>query len=89
MKFFGFTICSSYQQTLEKTWARVLMGFEKVFYFWQFETLTQRVEVAKTIALSKLYYVAQVLPLSANTSVWPKKILSKHICSIQNALYRD
>ena len=29
----------------------------------QLETLSQRVQVARTFALSKLYYVAQVLPL--------------------------
>jgi hypothetical protein len=41
-------------------------GFEKVLFSWQsrqLETLAQRVEVTKTFALSKLYYVAQVLPL--------------------------
>ena len=67
MKIFWFTICSTYQQTLNKTWDRVVRGFDKVLFSWQsrqLETLAQRVEVAKTFALSKLYYVAQVLPLS-------------------------
>ena len=43
-----------------------MKGFQKVLFSWQsrqLETLAQRVEVAKTFALSKLYYVAQVLPL--------------------------
>jgi hypothetical protein len=82
MKIFGFTICSSYQQTLEKTWARVLRGFEKVLFSWQsrqLETLAQRVEVAKTFALSKLYYVAQVLPLPAKISKKINSSLSKFI----------
>ena len=66
MKIFGFTICSTYQQTLKQTWERVVKGFQRVLFSWQsrqLETLAQRVEVTKTFALSKLYYVAQVLPL--------------------------
>ena len=66
MKIFGFTICSTYQQTLTKTWEKVVRGFEQVLFSWesrQLETLSQRVQVARTFALSKLYYVAQVLPL--------------------------
>ena len=66
IKIFGFTICSTYQETLEETWKRVVRGFEKTLFSWesrQLETLGQRVQVASTFALSKLYYVAQVLPL--------------------------
>ena len=66
MKIFGFTICPTYQQTVEKTWEGVISGFEKVLYSWSsrtLDTLCQRVDVARTFALSKLYYVAQVLPL--------------------------
>ena len=66
MKIFGFTICPTYQESVKKTWDRVLREFEQVLFSWQsrqLETLAQRVEVAKTFALSKLYYVAQVLPL--------------------------
>ena len=66
MKIFGFTICPTYQQTVKHTWDRVVKGFLRVLFAWQsrqLETLSQRVEVTKTFALSKLYYVAQVLPL--------------------------
>jgi hypothetical protein len=57
MKIFGFTVCPTYQKTLEKTWARVVRGFVKVLFSWQsrqLETLSQRVEVVKVFALSKL-----------------------------------
>ena len=66
VKIFGFTICSTYQQTLKQTRERVVRGFQNVLFSWQLrhlETLSQRVEVAKTFALSKLFYVAQVLPI--------------------------
>ena len=66
MKIFGFLIHPTYQETLRKTWEKVVVGFERVLFSWQsrsLETLSQRVEVVKIFALSKLYYVAQVLPL--------------------------
>ena len=66
MKIFGFTICQTYKETVTKTWDRVVRGFEQVLFSWEsrhLETLSQRVQVVKTFALSKLYYVAQVLPL--------------------------
>ena len=84
MKIFGFTICSTYQQTLKKTWERVSRGFEKVLFSWQsrqLETLAQRVEVARIFALSKLYYVAQVLPL-------PAKFIKKINSSLSKFIFR-
>ena len=45
----------------------VLRGFEQVLFSWQsrqLETLSQRVQVARTFALSKLYYITQVPPLT-------------------------
>jgi hypothetical protein len=66
MKIFGFLICPTYKETLTNTWNKVVEGFEKVLFSWQsrlLDTLSQRVEVAKVFALSKLFYVAQVLPL--------------------------
>ena len=82
MKIFGFTICSNYQQTLRQTWERVVKGFQRVLFSWQsrqLETLAQRVEVAKTFALSKLYYVAQVLPLPNKFRKLVESSLSKFI----------
>jgi hypothetical protein len=32
MKIFGFTICSTYQQTLKQTWERVVKGFQRVLF---------------------------------------------------------
>ena len=66
LKVFGFIICPTYQETVKKTWEKVVTGFEKVLHSWasrSLDTLSQRVDVAKTFALSKLYYVGQVLPL--------------------------
>ena len=82
MKIFGFIICPTFQETVKQTWEKVITGFEKVLYSWShrtLDTLQQRVEVAKTFALSKLYYVAQVLPLSNKFRKRIESILSKFI----------
>ena len=34
MKIFGFTICSTYQETLEEMWKRVVRGFKKTLFSW-------------------------------------------------------
>ena len=57
----------------------------KVLFSWQsrsLETLAQRVLVARTFALSKLYYVAQVLPL-------PNKYKRKVEISLSKIIFRD
>ena len=67
LKVFCFIICQTYEETVKKTWEKVMIGFSKVVYSWStrnLDTLSQRAEVAKTFSLSKLYYVAQVLPLN-------------------------
>ena len=82
LKIFGFIICPTYQETVKKTWEKVITGFEKVLYSWSsrtLETLYQRVEVAKTFALSKLYYVAQVLPLPIKYRKRVEKNLSRFV----------
>ena len=74
--------CSTYQQTLKQTWERVVKGFQKVLFSWQsrqLETLGQRVDVSRIFALSKLYYVAQVLPLSTKHRKQIESSLSKFI----------
>ena len=55
----------------------------KVLFSWQsrsLDTLAQRVQVARTFALSKLYYVAQVIPLPNKYKRKDEIFLSKFIC---------
>ena len=54
LKIFGVIICSTYQQTVKRTWEKVVTGFEKVLYSWSsktLDTINQRVEVARTFPL--------------------------------------
>ena len=66
VKVLGFMVCPKYQDTLEQSWKMVLRGFERTLFAWKSRshtTLQQRVTVLEKFALSKLWYVAQVLPL--------------------------
>ena len=68
LKIFGFQICSTYKQTLDRCWQKCYVGFNKVIMSWssrQLETLVQRVEVLRLFATSKLWYKASALPLPA------------------------
>ena len=82
MKIFGFTVCQTYQDTVTKTWDKVLRGFEQVLFSWQsrqLDTLAQRVQVARTFAMSKLFYIAAVLPLPGKHKREVESKLSKFI----------
>ena len=73
IKILGFVMCPNYQETLKRTWEVVFSGFEKTLFAWgsrSITTLQQHVSVLQKFALSKLWYVAQMLPL-------PNKVLNK------------
>ena len=57
----------SYPTLLKKNWEYRFMKFEQSILSWTSRTLnsvTQRIEVIKIYALSRIYYVASVIPLS-------------------------
>ena len=69
IKVLGIVLCPQYSETLKRTWDRVLRGFQKTLFSWGSRvlfSLQQRVTVLQTFALSKLWYAAQVLPLTTN-----------------------
>ena len=66
LKVLGFIVCPTYQDTLRRTWKNVFQGFQRTLFAWESRslvTLQQRVTVIQKFALSKLWYVAQALPL--------------------------
>ena len=66
MKIFGFQVTPNYKQSLQMSWDACLAGFRKTIMSWksrQLNTLSQRVEVLRVFATSKLWYKASALPL--------------------------
>jgi hypothetical protein len=66
VKVFGLVLTPKYSSTLRRTWEEVLKGFRQTIFSWRdrsLDNMFQRVEVVRTFALSKLWYICQVLPL--------------------------
>ena len=82
MKVLGFLVCPQYADTLRCSWDSVFRGFQRTLFSWEkraLTTLQQRVKAAKVFALSKLWYVAQVLPLPPAMLKKIESALSLHI----------
>ena len=65
-KVFGIFICDSYDEMLKLNWDYRFKKFSDAIYSWSsriLDTLQQRVEVIRIFALSRVYYVAAILPL--------------------------
>ena len=80
----GFQVCPQYSDTLSCTWEAVFLGFQRRLFSWESRTLNtlhQRVQVSQTFALSKLWYVAQVLPL-------PQSVLKKIESALSAFIFR-
>ena len=63
---FGIILTPDYESTLKRTWEETFRGCQKTIFLWKqrtFDTMRQRVEVSQTFALSKLWYICQILPL--------------------------
>ena len=68
LKVFGIYISDNYSQILKLNWDHRLEKFKKAILSWTARTLTtmqQRIEIVKTFALSRAYYVASILPIGA------------------------
>ena len=67
MKVFGIFFVDNYRSMLKRNWDFRFESFMDVIKSWSprvLDTLTQRVEVLKVFALSRIYYVASVLPIN-------------------------
>ena len=74
LEIFGVTMCSTYEQILQENWSKVNRKYEQCINAWKLrllDTIQQRVQVVNTFAMSKLWNLAQVLPLPEE---WAKRI---------------
>ena len=66
LKIFGIYIARTYGQTLQLNWDFRFDKFRNVIMSWSsrsFLSLQQRIEVVKVFGLSRVYYVASILPI--------------------------
>ena len=66
LKIFGIFICNSYEEMVKVNWDCRYKKFSDAIFSWSpriLDTLQQRVEVIRIFALSRVYYVAAILPV--------------------------
>ena len=82
LKVFGFYLMDSYLGLLQRNWAYRYTKFEQSIYSWSMRnlpSLIQKIDVVKIFALSRVYYIASVLPLSKTMSRKFEKTIGKFI----------
>ena len=82
LRVFGLILTPDYKETLKRTWEETFRGVQRSIFSWKqrnFDTMVQRVEAARTFALSKLWYVCQVLPLPFTFAKKIESLLSSFI----------
>ena len=84
IKIYGIYVLNSYQSILKRNWDHRLGKFQQSLMSWSSRTLNllvQRVEVLKIFALSRVYYVASVLPMTKTMGNKFEKLIGKFIWS--------
>ena len=69
VKMFGIILCNSYRDIVKLNWDHRYKKSSDTVYSWKNRVLviiSQRIEVLRTFALSRVYYVASILPLGTS-----------------------
>ena len=69
IKIFGIQFCPTVNQTIKKSWQDCVENIKKCILTWSnrmLPNLSQRAFLLKVFALSKIWYLAQVLPMPNN-----------------------
>ena len=80
LKVFGIQFTPTTKGTIHQSWEKCIQGVRNCIMAWSnrmLPTLNQRIQVVQTFALSKIWYLAQVLPI-------PKK----HLLEVEKTVRR-
>ena len=101
IEVFGIYVMDSYRSLIKRNWDFRFDKFESAIKSWSpriLDTMLQRVEMVKVFALSRMYYVASILPINKTMInkidkligqfLWTKsgKVLRVSIQEIKNSL---
>ena len=84
LKIFGIIFMNNYRKMLSKNWEMRFTKLQQTLISWSsriLDTLAQRVEVVKLFALSRIYYVASILPIPKNIVTKIEQAVGKFIWS--------
>ena len=91
IKVFGIFLMDSYRSMIKRNWDFRFEKFDNVIKSWSpriLETLTQRVEVLRIFALSRVYYVASILPIRVTMVKKFEKIMGKFLWNASGKVLR-
>ena len=91
VKVFGVFLLNSYTETLKRNWDYRYGKFEKAVHSWSsrvLEHLCQRIDVLKIYALSRVFYLASILPLSKTLVKRFEKLMGKFIWNYSGKILR-
>ena len=91
IKVFGVFILNSYSDLLRRNWNFRFEKFENSILSWSsrvLETIFQRVEVVRIFALSRIFYLASILPLPAMTARKIERVIGKFLWSASGKILR-
>ena len=91
VKVFDIFISNSYQEMLQLSLNHLYQKFSEVIYAWRhrrLESIYQRVEILRIFALSRVFYVAAILPLESVFVRKFEKLVGKFIWHFSGKLLR-
>ena len=91
IKVFGVFIMDNYQELIKRNWSFRVEKFENSVLSWSarcLETIFQRVEVMKTFALSRIFYLASILPIPPAVAKHIEKLMGKFIWTASGKILR-
>ena len=91
MKVFGIFITDSYRDLLKRNWDFWFEKFQEAIKTWSprvLDTLSQMVEVLKMFALSRVYYVASILPINKTMVSKFEKDMGKFVTTLSGKVLR-
>merc|ERR1712240_374570 len=90
-RVFGIFICDDYAELLKLNWDFRLKKFSAAIFSWShrvLDTLQQRVDVIRMFGLSRVYYVASILPVTPSVVKKFESIMGKFIWSKSGKILR-
>ena len=90
-KIFGIFICDSYDEMLRLNWEFRFKKFSNIICSWSLrvlDTLQERVDVIRMFGLSRVYYVASILPVTPNIVKKFESLMGKFIWSKSGRILR-
>ena len=82
IKVFGVYIMDSYRNLLKRNWDFRFGKFEQTLISWSprnLDCLSQRIDVLRIFALSRIYYLASILPISKTMCKKIEKAMGRFI----------